>query len=242
MKTIFIKNNILSASILLLCLSLTISCSKKSKNDPEPPEPTCRIIVAGGEGLIFNITYNEEGKISKVTVGSTTRTYEYSGNTAIVRTVNAGTFFSKTIYTLNNNGFVTKKRIEYNETGTDWNNTDFLYNESTQLIRTTVTNSSGDIPTTYTYTWENGNLATVAGRIYEYYTDKPQQPGDFTYFEELFEQDGMRVNNSKNAVKSTTVSETMSITYTTDQDGKITSLTTQRGTSMETINYQYECH
>lgn len=240
MKAIFIKSNILSTGILLLCVSLTTSCAKKSKDNPQP-EPTCRIITAGGEGLFFNITYNQEGKISKVTVESTTRTYEYSGNTAMVRTEVTGAFFSKTTYTLNNNGFVTKKRIEYNETGTDWINTEFLYNENTQLIKTIVTESSDDIPTTYTYTWDNDNMVTAGRRSYTYYTDKPRQPGDYTYFEELFEHDGMRVNNSKNAVKSTTVDGSMSITYTADQDGKITSLTTQRGTSIEIIDYQYQC-
>jgi len=239
MKTILTKSNTLPVGILLLCLILTTACSKKNKDNPEP---ICRIVMAGGEGLLFHISYNQEGKISKVTVGSTTRTYEYSGNTAVVHTTVGGAFFSQTTYTLNNNGFVTNKRIEFNEAGTDWINTVFLYNENTQLIKITVTESSDDLPATYTYTWENGNMITApGGRTYEYYTDKPQQPGDYNYFDELFEHDGMKINNSKNAVKSTKIDATVSITYTEDQDGKITSLTTQRGTSIETMNYEYQC-
>ncbi|NGF57041.1 hypothetical protein G5B00_11000, partial [Parapedobacter sp. SGR-10] len=120
MKTILTKSNTLPVGILLLCLILTTACSKKNKDNPEP---ICRIVTAGGEGLLFHISYNQEGKISKVTVGSTTRTYEYSGNTAVVHTTVGGAFFSQTTYTLNNNGFVTNKRIEFNEAGTDWINT-----------------------------------------------------------------------------------------------------------------------
>jgi len=77
---------------------------------------------------------------------------------------------------------------------------------------------------------------------HEYYTDKPHQPGDFFYLQGLFEHDGMKVYNSKNALKSVTIgSSHILITHTADQDGKITSLVIQNGTSIETANFQYQC-
>ncbi|HMR17899.1 MAG TPA: hypothetical protein PKA53_01250 [Sphingobacterium sp.] len=242
MKTIFTKSNTLSAGILLLCLSLTIACSKKKKDDPEPIKPTCRIITAGTGATAYNITYNDEGRISKVTAGSSIRTYEYTGNTVIVHTTNAGAFSKKNTYTLNSNGFVTNKRTENNEAGTDWDNAEFLYNGGTQLIKLTYTGSAGGPPTIATFSWANGNIQPDAG-TFEYYTDKPKQSGDFIYYQELFEHDGMKVFNPKNAVKSLTVgSSTLLMTYTADQDEKITSMTIQRGTLADVVNYQYQCN
>ncbi len=240
MKTAFNTINKLPISILLLSLSLTIACSKKKKDNPEPP--TCRIITVNGGGATFNIDYNADNKITKVTSGSRINTYQYDGNTVIVHTTNSGTFHTKKTYTLNSNGFVTNKRTEFDEAGTDWDNSEFLYNGGTQVIKTTITNSSGDIPTIYTHLWDNGNMIPAGSSAHEYYTDKPQQPGDFFFFQELLEHDGMKVYGSKNALKSVTVGSTqVLITYAADQDGKITSMTVQRGTLADIANYQYQC-
>lgn len=216
MKTICKKINKSPISMLLICLSLTIACSKKNKDNPEPLTPSCRIITisAGGE-VTFSIDYNAENKITKVTNGSRVNTYQYNGNTVIVHTTNSGTFHTKKTYTLNSSGFVTNKRTEFNEAGTDWDNSAFLYNEGTQVIKTTITNSSGDIPTIYMHEWDNGNMIPAGSSAHEYYTDKPHQPGDFLSYQELFEHDGMKVYGSKNALKSVTVGSTqISITYT----------------------------
>jgi len=241
MKTILTKSNTLPIGTLLLCLSLTIACSKKKKNDPEPSTPTCRIITVSGDGNTRNITYNDEGKISKVTTAVSTRTYEYSGNTVVVHITNSGAFVQKNIYTLNSNGFVANKREERNEAGTEWSNAEFLYNGGTQLIKITYTNSTGGSPTIATFSWANGNIQPDAGAL-EYYSDKPTQPGDYFYYQEIFEHDGMKVYRPKNAVKSLTVgSSTISVMYTEDQDGKITNMTMQRGTLADIVNYQYQC-
>jgi len=74
MKTTLKKSNTLPIGILLICLILTIACSKKKKDDPEPTTPTCRIITVSGEGINFNITYDTDGKITKVTSGNTANT------------------------------------------------------------------------------------------------------------------------------------------------------------------------
>lgn len=240
MKSILIKTNKLTIGMLLLCL--TISCSRNKNDAPEPSEPTCRIITVSGGGINFNITYDTKNRITKVTSGNTASTYQYNGSTVVVLTTNSGSFHSKKTYTLNSNGFVINKRKENNEAGTIWDNAEFLYNEGTQLIKTTITNSSGDIPTMYTYAWVNGNMTPPGSSAHEYYMDKPQQLGDFFYYQGLFEHDGMKVYQSKNALKSVTIGSTnVSITYANDQDGKITSMTVQRGTLADIANYQYQC-
>src|SRR5215213_5463909 len=94
----------LSATIALVIV-MSFACKK---NKDVVKKPDCRIITAtptpSSAGDPFNISYNNDGKISTLSNGSTITTFAYSGNTAIATTNSSGTFQSKKIITLNANG------------------------------------------------------------------------------------------------------------------------------------------
>ncbi len=247
MKTLIV----LSATILLI----TVGCKKDKENKPE-----CRIISMTsptGEDYVF--TYNAEGKlISTVMDGTSTINFTYNANTVTSLYI-SGAYYNKTTYTINNNGQVTHSRTEYNTAGTDWAERDFEYTGA-QVTKETLTKNGGFI-SIRTYQWNSGNLMSVSYNnnnntwqniAYEYYTDKPYQPGDILGWDKLMS--GVEIFHSKKLVKKYTstyqdnttgtpipVTEITNYSYEFDNDGKITSMTSSSGSNSQTYQYLYEC-
>jgi hypothetical protein len=225
----------------VLITAVLASCKKDST-----PQPICRIITitpSGGGTLLYNLSYNSDGKLSTSSYGSNTTTFSYVGNTIIETTTNGGAFGSKKTVTLNANGLASNVKTENNVAGTVWDNTVYEYS-GTELIKSTNTNSAGDPAGISTFTWSGGNMVSITSgsstSAISYYTDKPSQTGDYlSVLQLLFGFDLYRV---KNAIKSSVSgSSTTSYSYTFDTDGKITSVSVT-GNSTTTLTYQYQCN
>lgn len=202
----------------------------------------CRIIASASPstGIVTHLSYNSDGKLNSATAGTTTATYEYTGNTVTITTMSSGTFLSKRIATLNAAGLAINVRTESNSTGTIWSNDAYEYSGE-ELIKSTNTSSTGSSPVVSTYSWFNQNLITsITGSTIspiDYYTDKPRQNGDYLSYAQLIQ--GYEIIRSKNLVKALTGS---TFTYEFSSDGNISSVAFSSGNNTTTLNYQYECN
>src|ERR1700743_1766935 len=102
MKTRTIKSFV---TYLLLAIAI-ISFTNCSKNDsaPQKPKQTCNIITVVENNTTYNISYNNNGQISKVAYDTYVSDFTYGGNVIIVNTTNSGNFSSKRTITLNDKG------------------------------------------------------------------------------------------------------------------------------------------
>lgn len=232
--------------LILMAVIFTAAFVSCKKDDA--PKPTCRIITAipvssGAGNPTYNFSYNSEGKLSSSIIGTSTNTFAYSGSTVIETATIGGVFSFKNIITLNANGMASNILTENDETGTDWFNQAFEYND-TELIKSTTTSSSGGAATISTITWSGGNMLTVTSgsstSTIEYYTDKPAQTGDYLSLAQLAA--GYEIYRTKNAIKSIlTGSDISNFNYTFDADGKITSVAVIDA-SIVTYTYQFQCN
>jgi hypothetical protein len=65
---------------------------------------------------------------AKVTSGTDSNTYSYSGNVVTITAYASGSFSSRYIATLNPAGLITNLRYEDNAAGSTWNNVVYEYN------------------------------------------------------------------------------------------------------------------
>lgn len=205
----------------------------------------CKIVhFTGDNGGSGDITYNSDGTLKTVAQGSLVSTYAYSGNTYTVTVTMNGNFFLQSTVTFNADSLATNVRSSYLQNGTNWQNSAFEYN-GTQLSKETLTKQSGGPAVVTTFQWTGGNLTQqdVDGDIttYTYYTNQPNEDGDFFWEEMLFA--GAQIIRNKNLLKSEShYGDDSNITYTFDTDGKITSWTRDDGTNTYTTTYQYQCN
>ena len=155
-----------------------------------------------------------------------------------------GNFFLQSTVTFNADSLATNVRSSYLQNGTDWQNAEFIYN-GIELSQETFTKQSGGSPVISTFQWTGGNLISqnVDGDIttYTYYSNQPNEDGDFFYEEMLLS--GAQTIRNKNLLKSEShYGDDSNITYTFDTDGKITSWTRDDGTNTYTTAYQYQCN
>ena len=235
-------------SLKALVLSFTLltvtaafwSCKKSNDKKAE-----CKIIAASipSLGVLFNFSYNNNGKLTRISAGRNFTTFDYPAeNTVIATTLDSGRFQSKRIINVNAAGLATNVRIENNAAGTLFINNSFEYSGE-ELMKSRSTSSSDPNPRITTFTWVNGNLITITsgGAIIEtrdYFTDKPRQIGDFFSFSEFIQ--GFETVRTKNLVKSTSGTN---FTYEFGGPaGNISSLQTiSPGGNRDIIDYQYEC-
>jgi len=229
---------------LFMVAIMVVSCSKDDDNPPETEpqaEASCHIISTSG-GLVINMTYDETGRLKTLVNGTKKTTYFYTDNQTISATLDNGEFEEKKIMTFNENGQMVNLRIEFNQSGTEWNNEVYEYNGE-QIIKSTRTSYTGSPPSVHTYVWSNGNMVTQiyndgGSAHFEYYLDELVRPGDFfhTTYLLIF---GVNPIKNTNLTKSTNFDGDEDIyTYEFDDEGKITSLILP-GSGQ--INYNYEC-
>ena len=225
--------------VFLVFATTGIFTACKKSNDQKK---ACKILDASinGGSDIF-ISYNNDGRISQASVGiRSIYTFSYKGDTVIVLNTDSGVFQSRTIYANNSAGLATWQRTEYDKEGTNWNVVKYEYNGE-ELSKATSTNSSGGSPTVNTYTWFDHNMVSqVSGSntiLYDYYTDKPIQSGDYFSFTQLIQ--GAEMIRNKNLIKSVTGS---TLNYAFDSDGNISSLEIVGANSVSVLNYNYQCY
>ncbi|MDP4218527.1 MAG: hypothetical protein Q8927_20195 [Bacteroidota bacterium] len=224
---------------LALAMSVAFSACKKGADK----RSDCKISDAaiGGGGGNIHITYNSDGSISRAAVGvGSVYSFSYHGDTVIVLNTDSGAFQSSTLYVNNAAGLATYARTEYDPAGTNWSEVKYEYN-GVELSKATTTTSAGAGPDVNTFTWFNGNLAaqvsSSVSTIYDYYTDKPSQFGDyFSFFQAI---SGPVTVRNKNLVKSATGT---AFNYSFGPDGKIVSLEIAGSNFVAVIDYTYQCN
>lgn len=225
-----------------------ISCKKDSDT-----KPTCRIITmtetTSSGSTIYNITYNNDGKISTLNrSGSsvTNKVFNYSGNTIIITSTDgSGTFSGRDSITIDGRGKPLNIRQFSDQAGTSWSNFSFEYNGD-DLLKFHQTSNSSSTPITNVATYSNGNMtslqSTSSVATLEYFTDKNVQPGDYLEISSLV-QYGVTIYPHKKLLK--TISSGSSITnfnYEMNPDGMISKVTATSASSVSTLTYQYQCN
>ena len=232
MKTL---RTLIAMAMVLTVSGILTQCKKSNDN-----KTSCQIITATPvPGTPLHLTYNSEGKLSRVVSGISVFTYDYSAGSTIILESESDNFTSKTTATLNSDGLATNVRTENDTTGAIWSNTFYEYNGQ-ELTRSTFTSSAGGRPIISTFTWANQNLATLTTdtttEIFGYYTDKPVQTGD--YFLLVDDLQGYTLYRNKNLLKSVASSV---LIYQFGTDGKINSFSATTGTNESFIYYEYQC-
>ena len=230
---------------LLILLAFASSCSKKNA-----ATPACKLItisdVLGSSTTTFNITYNNDGKISTLqsTSGSTTtsKVFTYSGNVIFITTTSSGSTGPTTdSIVLNSNGFIASDMNRYS---TNQSLTTYTYS-GTQLLKSVYQNNSNPAVTT-TYTFTNGDLTGSTDgtntSTYSYDMNKASAPGDYFQLVQLIQYGASFIKNSHQITAFQVGGSIENINYTYDNTGKITGLTGTGGSSVETITYQYNCN
>lgn len=225
------------ASLVMATTGTFIACKKNNNK-----KKNCELVEANipGSGDIL-FSYNSDGKVSKAGIGvGSVNTFSYKGDSVIVLNTDSGVFQSKNTYAINSAGLATYQRTEYDQTGTNWTIVNYEYN-SDELSKSTTTSSSGVAPTVSTYTWFDHNMvAQTSGTtttVYEYYTDKPEQSGDYLAFTQLIQ--GATIVRNKNLLKSITGS---TFNYAFNSDGNISALEITGTGSAAVFNYTYQCN
>lgn len=226
--------------VTTLCLFLTPSCGKKNNTR------TCQIITVtdsyGTSTTTYNVTYNNSGQISTEQysdgANNYSRVFTYIGSTEMMTTSGGPSTITDSI-SLNGNGMIGS---DYETDGTNTAVTTYTYS-GTELQKS-VTVYDGGAPSTSTYTWTNGDLAssTTGGSSQTFtYNSKTSEEGDYWQIVQLIDYGAsfVRTAHQLSGYQSGTTIE--NINYAYDNSGKITGVTGTTGTNVENIGYQYSC-
>ncbi|MCX2682099.1 hypothetical protein OOZ15_19270 [Galbibacter sp. EGI 63066] len=239
---------------LLLAALFLISCSNDDDIIIDPAE-NCKIITmtsgSGNSSTVYNISYNNDGKISQLSHPDGKLTWLYNSQGMIHSRFDSNNhLYYKADIELNANGHPISIAAENYDNNGDVTSTtvhSFEYNNQGELIKW-IQKTGNNPETTQILSWSGGNLTQVSSEThtseYEYYTDQVVQQGDFyqLYFTAVF---GTSMINNKNLVKSTESSngDTQNVNYEYDQEGRITKLTISYSSGDELeLSYQYQCN
>jgi hypothetical protein len=228
--------------VTIVSLFLSPSCSKKSSNTP-----ACQIITItdqnGTSTTTYNITYNNQGKISTEEYAQSgtnyTRVFTYSGNTEILTTSGGGASTVDSI-TLNSSGLIESDYFSY--TG---NLTVTTYTYSGTELQKEVQVANGGTPATTTFTWSNGDVVSsndgTTTASYTYNT-KGSVAGDYWNIIQLVNYGASFVKTAHQLSVFSSGTTVENINYTYDNSNKITGVTATTGANVESITYQYTCN
>lgn len=232
--------------ILILIAVFAVAFTGCKKDNDAPDKASCRISkVIDGDGKEFTISYDAQGRCQTVKNGAdnTTTTVVYSSTEIVSATASNVTnrITYKTTFILNEKGMANGARTEFFDAGgiaTGWTNIIYEYNGE-QLIKATSSRSDNPTPASTTWSWSNGNIATEVTNssvnAFVYYTDKPNQAGDYLAVSTLLGQ-GTDVNmliRNKNMIKG---AATMTIVYAFDTEGRVSSISSN-GSPLYNIHY-----
>jgi len=231
---------------MICALVLVIASCKKNADK----KPDCKIVtltdVYNTTTTIYNVSYNNDGKISTLTTGSSLSVFTYAGNTIIINKTNGGSFSERDSVTVDNNGKALNIRQYYDQAATNWDNTIYDYDGNGDLLKSEETSSSSSTPQTTLFTVTNGNLVSIQTPTYtttlEYFTDKQAQAGDYLGVVGLVNY-GVDLYPHRNMGKSVTSGTTVTnLNYDVNTDGLVSKLTATSGSTIESIAYQYQCN
>lgn len=231
-------------AIVLLTGSLVFAACKKSRyelGNNGNNNNSCRIVAIDASPNLehYQISYDNQGRVSGIVLHQESSTYTYNGDTVFINTIRTepNSINSKTVAVKNADGLAKHVRIDFAD-GV-WYNYEYQYN-GTQINRAILTASFNNVTDTATYTWTNGNMVSLtssangATLTYDYYLDKPIKDGDYIGINKLLA--GYEIIRNKNLLKSIDGDMT---TYNVGQDGKINGLSLANNAI---FNYSYECH
>jgi hypothetical protein len=230
--------------IAIVSLFVSPSCSKKSSSSAQ----TCQIITVtdqeGTNSTIYNITYNNQGKISteQYNQNSTpySRVFTYIGSTEIMTTTGGASTITDSI-TLNSNGMI---ESDYETDGTNVSITTYTYSGTEVQKSVNVTN--GGAPLTSTFTWTNGDLTggslSGSGTATYTYNTKASEAGDYWSIVQLVNYGATFVQSAHQLAGYQVGTTIENVNYTYDNTGKITEVTGTTGSDVENITYQYSCN
>ncbi|HTD95004.1 MAG TPA: hypothetical protein VK644_14360 [Chitinophagaceae bacterium] len=226
------------ALFVLTLTSIFISCKKNKDNDRKL---TCRVSSFTGIGdKPVVLTYNQEGKVSRVSTGFHVVTISSDGNKKTIVTLDTGKFSQRSIVTENAAGLATNVRLETTIDGSTFFNTAFEY-DGEEVSRSVATNSEGTPPVITTFTWVNHNMVSQTSDgstiTFDYFLDKPRQDGDFLFLLRTIQ--GFETIRSRNLIR--TFATGASFTYDFNADGNIASLQANQPGSIVIVDYVYDC-
>ena len=233
MKTL---RKLISLTLVFAFASILVQCKKDNEK-----KPSCHLITVttSPNGIPLHLTYNADGKLSRVTSTNSVITYEYSAGSVTIVTINSGIFQSKTIATLNIDGLATNVRTENDSSGNSWSNTFYEYNGQ-ELSKSTFTTSAGGQAVVSTYTWANQNLILLStdatSQVFGYYSNKLRQTGDYLLLVQQLQ--GYEIYRNKNLFKSL---DAVTLNYEFGTDGRINSLSVTSGATENFVIYEYQC-
>jgi hypothetical protein len=236
------KNRSPITLVVLLCLFLTPSCSKKSS-----PAPVCQIITVtdqnGSATTTYNITYNNAGQISteQYSISGTNynRVFTYIGAIEMMTTSDGTNIVSDSI-TLNSDGLIAS---DYTTNGTNITVTTNTYS-GTELQKQVMVQNGGT-PSTTTFTWTNGDVtsgSTSSGNATYSYNTKASESGDYWSIVQLLNYGAPFVRTAHQLIGYQVGTTVENVNYTYDNTGKITAVTGTTGSNVENISYQYSCN
>jgi hypothetical protein len=230
---------------LLLAAGAFSSC-KKDEGDAG----LCRISgldwVNGTDTTVREtFTYNKSGMISQRIMKATdvdVWNYEYSGNRIGVTHTSGVFLIGRDSMIRNARGLITFLRLYEQGSSTGWWENILEYNDSDQLIRTTV-NAPGGHTGVVTYNWQDGNMVSNSnGDVYEYYTDQAARPGDYHYGEMSWPQ-GAPFYRNRNMIRGVYPSggTPVLLSYAYDADGRVTEMRIESHPGPMSLFYRYAC-
>jgi hypothetical protein len=233
--------------IIISLLAFVLSCKKE--NDKTSSCLITSLIQAGTNGnQVFNLTYNDEGKVATIDQVSglaTHKDFSYQGNTIYVISLDKdGHFTQKDSITIDDKGRPLNIRQFMTADGSVYTNIIFEYNGD-DLVKHVQTSYPGSSTSTTTFTYQNGNPVTLssgnASSILDFYTDKKLQKGDYLEVASLI-QYGISIYPHKNLVKMIASGGSITnLVYEYNSDGLISKLTATSGNDITLLNYGYEC-
>ena len=239
------KKVLFVSAFLVLFVVFEPSCSKKDSSTP-----ACQLItiqdVQGSSNTTFNLTYNNQGKIStlqQVSSSSTTsKVFTYSGGVILITTTYSGSANQATdSIVVNSAGFITSDQYR---SGSDASLTTYTYSGNTLLKSIYQNNSDPAVTTTYTFT--NGDLTGSTDGVntstYTYNTAKASVQGDYFQLVQLIQYGASFVVNKHQLTAVQTGSNIENVNYTYDNTGKVIGITGTNGANVETITLQYNCN
>ena len=245
------KKNIISQIILTTLSVLIITSCKKPGTDKQQCRIINMVITQNSTSTIYDISYNNDGKPSKITAPSATKTITYGANSiATLTTDGSGAFLGKVLVTMNNNNNIANIKENYNSSGTNWDNIQIIYDGNGIPVKEFKTTSGSNAVTTINYTVTNGDIVKTSDGVnidnYGFYADIPYQQGDFLYINSLLSygvEGYMKNTHLVKSLSSSGASANINMTYDMDEKGKIVKLSLTNGLSAPLlITYQYECN
>lgn len=245
-------------AVPVLFLAATACSSDDDNPPPPPPVAECKIItlmIKNGNNApeSFNVSYNNDGKISNVTHPNGKLTFTYGTQGIVQNVFNSNDELTRTsTIELNARELAEKITLDNydpnNQTITSTTVLLYEYNSQDEMIKE-IRKTDNDPEVTTILTWSGGNMVQLTDGVNTlnlgYFTDQPIQQGDYLQIFYNIEY-GVPIYNNKNLLKSIEQEQSGDIqnfNYEYDADGKITKFvvnSTNNPNNLE-ASYQYLC-